>query len=1183
MSASAARADEFRAFWVDAWHSGFKSSSQTTALVNYLKLCNTNAIIAQMEKKGDAYFSSTYFPWASDAGPGYDCLADLVTKAHAQNMEVHAWVCVYRIWTTENTPPAGHVKTLHPEWLSETSGGVDHVSSGDNAEWYIDPGVPEVEDWLVDAYVDMINNYDLDGLTFDRIRYPGTDWGYNPTAVARFNEEFGRTGNPSSGDPDWTSWRQAQINAFVKKCYLNVIDAESDFKVGAAVWHTSSIGARDYLQDWDAWTLGHYIDYVAPMNYTTSNSTWRSRNEANLADANGRHVYALTDACSNTDANVNYQLIDARNTGLHGLSVYSYYCDGGTLQPIITDPGTGCFPSPIPPPTPMPWQSTMACLKGTVTRSGSPVYKVTVTINGTGLSTTTDGTGFFGIVDVPPGTYTVTASKCGHIDSTATGVSIVAGNATTQDFSLAADGVAPVITNVQATDIQATNAVISWTTDEVASSQVEYGTTATYGSITPENTLKVTSHSMLLTGLTSNILYHYRVISKDCAGTTGQSGDNTFTTIGYDTPAPIILDNDAPSGVTFSGSWITASSATEKYGADYRYCSGYTQPKTCEWRPTVISAANYNVYGWWADGANRTTHAPYTVYWNGGSQALSINQQDPNSGGKWQRLVANKPYAVGTGGYVKLTNIGVESTLNVHADAVMLFPDAEPPSVPSGLTATAASTSQINLSWTASTDNSPDAAYGLNAIRYKVYRNSVEIADTNLTTAQSTGLSTSTSYSYTVSAYDAAGNSSAQCGAAARYTLPAAPSGGSVTCDKSTGTWYTSTSFVFTSTEAFGAGTRQYYRAAWDTSPTHTWTGGEAQWNSGTYEATCEDSGQYYMHVQSCNGDGVANGTLDLGPYNYDITAPQMDSLDDDGAYTDAAGQLHATWAGSDPEAPIAEYQYAVGTAPDDLGTVVPWTTVSTDTEVTTTGLTLTEGTAYYFGVKARNEVDLWSSVRVSDGITAADVVATVSEAKDRPDVKAVMMSGKVVSANFGTFFYVCDYNASDPDDPNNRTPGIRVNATSPPEGYKGDVGGIIQTINGERVLTSPEVENFVVGGGTVPAQSMLNRDMGGAGLNSYTPGVTGGVGTNNIGALVTITGRVTHAESGFCYVDDGCNLLDGSGFTGVKVDTSTLVTNIPSENQYVVITGISATEQAGSDIRRLLRPRGDGDVVIYP
>src|SRR5437763_1345986 len=94
-------------------------------------------------------------------------------------------------------------------------------------------------------------------------------------------------------------------------------------------------------------------------------------------------------------------------------------------------------------------------------------------------------------------------------------------------------------------------------------------------------------------------------------------------------------------------------------------------------------------------------------------------------------------------------------------------PDTTPPTVPTGLTASAASSSQINLSWTASSDN-------VGVSGYRVYRNGTQIATTGATSFANTGLSPSTTYSYTVAAFDAAGNLSAQ-SSPASATTPAPP------------------------------------------------------------------------------------------------------------------------------------------------------------------------------------------------------------------------------------------------------------------------------------------------------------------------------------------------------------------------------------------------------------------------
>lgn len=95
------------------------------------------------------------------------------------------------------------------------------------------------------------------------------------------------------------------------------------------------------------------------------------------------------------------------------------------------------------------------------------------------------------------------------------------------------DVTAPVISSVVATPTT-TGATITWTTDEVASSQVEYGTTNSYGTQTTEadTGTRVTSHTVTLSGLSSCTTYHYRVLSTDAVSNQGTGSDGTFKTTG---------------------------------------------------------------------------------------------------------------------------------------------------------------------------------------------------------------------------------------------------------------------------------------------------------------------------------------------------------------------------------------------------------------------------------------------------------------------------------------------------------------------------------------------------------------------------------------------------------------------------------------------------------------------------
>ncbi|MGZ8697203.1 MAG: LamG-like jellyroll fold domain-containing protein, partial [Gaiellaceae bacterium] len=150
------------------------------------------------------------------------------------------------------------------------------------------------------------------------------------------------------------------------------------------------------------------------------------------------------------------------------------------------------------------------------------------------------------------------------------------------------------------------------------------------------------------------------------------------------------------------------------------------------------------------DGANlgaEDTSAPYTLQWDtlpatNGTHVLSASARDP---------------AGNTG----------------SASGVSVTVDNEKPTVPANVNAAAVSSSQIDVSWSASSDNA--AVTG-----YRVRRNGTLISTTTATSFSNTGLAPQTTHSYTVSAFDAAGNSSAESAAASATTQSPPPATGLV-------------------------------------------------------------------------------------------------------------------------------------------------------------------------------------------------------------------------------------------------------------------------------------------------------------------------------------------------------------------------------------------------------------------
>ena len=172
---------------------------------------------------------------------------------------------------------------------------------------------------------------------------------------------------------------------------------------------------------------------------------------------------------------------------------------------------------------------------------------------------------------------------------------------------------------------------------------------------------------------------------------------------------------------------------------------------------TAVSYSQINLS--WSASSDNVGVSGYRVYRNGTQIAAVATTSYSNTG-----LSASTTYSYTVTAYDAAGNVsGQSAAVSATTPAAL---DTKVPSVPAGLTATAVSYSQINLSWSASSDN-----VGIRG--YRVYRNGTQIAAVATTSYSNTGLTASTTYSYTVTAYDAAGNVSGQSAAVSAAT-PAA-------------------------------------------------------------------------------------------------------------------------------------------------------------------------------------------------------------------------------------------------------------------------------------------------------------------------------------------------------------------------------------------------------------------------
>jgi uncharacterized lipoprotein YddW (UPF0748 family)/N-acetylmuramoyl-L-alanine amidase len=234
---------------------------------------NLNAIFFQVRPTSDALYDSEVFPtshWLTGAqgdsfADGFDPLSYIIQAAHAHNIELHAWINPYRITssgTDLNALAPSNPARRNPGWT---------VAYG-NQLWY-NPGLPEVRDLVIRGAVELVRNYNIDGIHFDDYFYP-----YRIDGID-FNdaEAFRLYGAGRSLD----DFRRESVNAMVKGVYDAIKSINPEVRFGISpfgIWANQShhpdgsatAGNNSYstiYSDSRAWIQGGYIDYIAPQIY----------------------------------------------------------------------------------------------------------------------------------------------------------------------------------------------------------------------------------------------------------------------------------------------------------------------------------------------------------------------------------------------------------------------------------------------------------------------------------------------------------------------------------------------------------------------------------------------------------------------------------------------------------------------------------------------------------------------------------------------------------------------------------------------------------------------------------------------------------------------------------------------------------------------------------------------------
>jgi uncharacterized lipoprotein YddW (UPF0748 family) len=301
---------EFRAAWIATvenidWPSepGLpvdQQKKELTSLLDFLQDAGMNAVMFQIRPAADALYAKSREPWSKwlmgkqgqAPDPLYDPLELAVNEAHKRGMELHAWFNPYRATNDSKFAALSptHITNIKPEWFF-TYGGKKQFN----------PGIPEVRDYIVKVILDVVDNYDIDGVHMDDYFYPYQIDGQSINDAATF-QQYG------AGFTDIRDWRRDNVDKLIKMISDSVHKHKPWIKFGISpfgIWANTSQnpdgsethGGSSYYElfaDSRKWVQEGWLDYINPQLYWPINDRraafntlldWWSDNAFN------RHLY----------------------------------------------------------------------------------------------------------------------------------------------------------------------------------------------------------------------------------------------------------------------------------------------------------------------------------------------------------------------------------------------------------------------------------------------------------------------------------------------------------------------------------------------------------------------------------------------------------------------------------------------------------------------------------------------------------------------------------------------------------------------------------------------------------------------------------------------------------------------------------------------------------------------------
>ena len=201
---------------------------------------------------------------------GRDVLQEIIDQGHQKGMAVIPWFEFGFM-----APADSELAKLHPEWLTARADGSTMWLEGKTHERvWLNPLHPEVQEFITDLIVEIVSNYDVEGIQLDdHFGYP-SELGYDDYTVNLYQQEHnGKLPPRNAQDPEWIKWRADKITNYVSDLFKAIKQANPQAIVSLSP-NPQDFSLKSYLLDWQTWERKGLIEELVVQIYRNNTKSF---------------------------------------------------------------------------------------------------------------------------------------------------------------------------------------------------------------------------------------------------------------------------------------------------------------------------------------------------------------------------------------------------------------------------------------------------------------------------------------------------------------------------------------------------------------------------------------------------------------------------------------------------------------------------------------------------------------------------------------------------------------------------------------------------------------------------------------------------------------------------------------------------------------------------------------------